>query len=163
MILKYQISIERFIKMYLRPSKRKTDRIKLYRTILAPFRIMMDEYIAWRDKTVIRANVTVSKASLEWYLNHLFDSVEERIYINSNRGSGVILGIREEDEEFEIMGIRAADEEFIITTLRGEHPDLGFNNFGVFIPAALSSQTDAIRGIVDEYALAGMDYIIIEY
>lgn len=162
MIRKISVTVEKFIQQYIFTEKRLPGIFKLFSVVLYPFTVIVTAYKAWRNDAIIRANVTVSKASLQWYLNYVYDSDLERIYIETNTGAGLIMGDEvAEPTLFQIMGDEAAEPTvFQIMNVEGEDTAMGFASFGVFIPADLMPQADAIRGTVDKYAV--LDFVIIE-
>lgn len=162
-IRRISVSIYRFLQQYLYTEIRLPHTIKLFDVLLHPFSLMMAEYKAWRNEAIIKANITISKGSVEWYLNYLFDTTLQRIYIENNKGGGVIMGIEAtETAMYQIMGIEATEPTlYVIMTIDGEDDDMGLSSFGVFVPTALISQADAISGIVNLYTIK--DFVIIEF
>lgn len=165
MIRKFSFTIKNIIFAYLPPYKRRPNRLKLLGVLLYPLTIIMQEYKAWRDEAIIKATVTIEKGSIEWYLNYLFDPVEQRIYIETNNAEGVLMGLRATEVlDFQLMGLRATEPtDFVAFSNRGEHPVLGFASFGVFIPTDLAAQADAISGVMRIYKLGGKTFKIIQY
>lgn len=155
------------MRQYLFTEKRLPNVILVFTHVLYPFTYMMAQYRAYRDDAIIRANITVSKMSIEWYLNHKFDPELKRIYIETNRRVGLPLGVRgdaADDDFFAIMGDRyeaGDDDYFAIMTMEREHTQMGFSSFGVFVPTALIDQSDAIAGVVETYSMN--DFVIIEF
>lgn len=164
---KLSISTHNFITGYLPEDKRQTNRELIYNAMLEPYRLMNEEWKTWRDKELILSKVTIEKGSLEWYLNSLFDPVDEQIYIERNQAAGLSMGKNEAIEPADYVSIgkneatEAADKASI--SLRGEDPTIGNYRFGVFIPVSLSSSTDAIRAVVRNYNSSATNFIIIEF
>lgn len=162
MIRKNRITVNYFIRAFLPPHKRKPNREKLYNVLLHPMKLIMDNFIVWRDKEVIRANMTFETAKMEWYLNHLFDPELKRIYIETNEMAGLVKGDRtSEPAVYVVKGDRDAEPaEYVVGRVKGEDTALGLAKFGVYIPAALSGEADAIKGAVDNYRYAGKTFVI---
>lgn len=163
LIRRYRISLLIWVTSWLRPHWRTADRITLYKTALKPFGVINDDYLGWRDEAIIKANVTGETIALEWYLNRLFDSILKRITIKTNTDQGLQMGIRgTEPTKYQTMGIRGTEPTKYKTMTRvAEDPDVGFYDFGVTIPAAISAQEDDIKAIINQFRLAGKKYIII--
>ena len=161
-ILLIRITANRFVYTYMPPEMRTKKRILLHTVLVSPFKLMMDEYIARRNKLYIKARVANEKICIEWYLNYLFDPDLQRIYIQNRSISGVSMGIRgTEPAKFETMGIRGTEPlKFISFPERGVDPDFGKYRFAVYIPNDLEPQKDAIAFEVNCFRQAGRTFVI---
>lgn len=164
MIRKFRISIDKFTYQYLEPEWRLPNILLLFKVVLYPFQVMMDEYIAYRDAAIIKANVSCETMSIEWYLNELFDNELRRITIDTATSDGVY--IRNEGEAPDnplYLGNEATEPaRFEYLYNPGEHVNFEGKSFAVFIPASLAGVKDQIRGITNIYRNAGKTFTIIE-
>jgi len=164
-IRRFNITVSKFIKMFLPPYKRQANRELLFYVALYPLKVLQDEYADWRDKETIRSYVTGETDNLVWYLNTLFDPVYKRIYIETNEGGGVVKGIRgTEPDLYQVAGIRGTEPTLYTTKyLKGEDAVLGFKKFGVYIPSDIAAQAEDIKGVVNNYRFAGKTFMIITF
>lgn len=163
MIRLFRITIPHFIQSYLPPHKRMPQRILFYKIMAYPFTLMMEAFIAWRDSSVTKANVSNETISLEWYLNSLFDTDEQRIEIISQEDAGLLMGRRDTEATFyQPMGRRDTEATFYkAMPIRGEDLITGLFSFIVSIPEDIEDKTDAIAGIVKMYKYAGFSFKIV--
>lgn len=161
-IRKYKISFNKFIKNFVAPEKRQDVREALYNTIMLPFKTMMAEYEVWAEKETIAANVVFETATMEWYLNSLFDPEEQRITFETVEYVGKPLGIRDDNDIIVPFGLRDTNDIIIPILALGIHPIYGKKRFAVLIPAAISSSTEDIKGVVNQYRYAGFTFTIVE-
>lgn len=162
---KLSISTDKFVQGYLPTSKRLEHRMAMYNAMLEPYRLMNESWKTARDLELIRSKVTIQMASLEWFLNYLFDAELERIYIQRNAGAGVAIGLNSVEGTPAVVGLDPVNEpsDALAVPLRYEDVSIGRYRFAVFIPTALSSDTEAIRAVVRNYNSNGKDFTIIEF
>lgn len=160
-----RISLDSYIYQYLPPHKRTAGRVEFLNTLLDPFKTINEEWITFRDQAVTAAYVTAETISLEWYLNELFDPTNREIYIETNEGAGVPIGLRAtEPDEMIPIGLRATEAaDMYAIPLKGETSQLERASFGVFIPEALEAKENEIIGVVNSYKLAGKTFKIITF
>lgn len=161
-IIRRKVNIDNFVRGYLPPEKRLTNYILNGKILNAPLSQVVEDFLSWRDDVIMRAKVTGQHQSLEWYLNEKFDNTERRITTETNYGTGLPMGLRDDEDVVTPMGDRVAEDVATPMRRHGEHPTYGFANFGVNIPAALTDSTDDIKGVVDTYRLAGKTFVIVE-
>lgn len=161
---KLSISTDKHVYESLPERKRKPKRIALYESLLEPFVVLNTEWKARRDTELIRSKVTIEKASLEWYLNKLFDSVEQRIYIVRNTAAGVPFGLSDtEPDDYQEVGLSGSEpDDYIAVPLQGEDDELGFNKFGVYVPSTVMPKAAEVSGVVRNYNSSGKNFIILE-
>ncbi|MFN4249257.1 MAG: hypothetical protein ACK4EY_16135 [Flavipsychrobacter sp.] len=155
MIRKISISIPTYIRTWLPSHKRQPFRQKLFEVLLTPFKVLAGtDYKGWRDAAVTKANVTNEPISLQWYLNTLFDSTLKRIYILKRDAVGLVAGLSgSEPTLYQTAGLSGSEPTlYVAANIEGEDVNVGYNDFGVFIPASLSAQQDNIIAIVKRYA-----------
>lgn len=165
MVRKFKINVRRFVNIHLIPALRKNIRLEMYAQLLSPFTMINDEWVTYRNKSTTRAKVNGESISLEWYLNYLFDTDLQRIYIDTNDLDGVQFGISAtEPDDYQELGIQATEPAAKVAfPFYGESSDIGRYSFGVFIPAALSSSEDDIKDVVNNYRIAGKTFTIIQF
>lgn len=164
-IQKRRINIDVYIQTWLPQHKRQPNRLMLFRLLLTPLKLLMADFLVWRDAFIQKAYITNETISMEWYLNELYDDVSRRIYIQTNDAVGVDIGLAAtEPTEFKDVGLIASEPaDFMDMPLIGEDPDIGFYNFAVFIPSSLAPMTNEIASIVKQKKLAGKTFTIITF
>lgn len=87
------IDIDNWIRSYLPWWKRQANRMRLLKALLSPIAELNLDIKGFSSKTKTRAQVSLETASVQWYLNHLFDSAQLRISIINMEPGGMDLGI----------------------------------------------------------------------
>lgn len=165
-IRKFFLSVDTFAKVFMMPHWRSASiRLAGWKALASPLKTILTEFKIWRDAAITRANVTCETISIEWYLNSLFDPVSKRIYITTNDGGGVPMGLRATEPANKVaLGLRASEPANKVPMgLRGEDPVLGFYSFGVFLPASLNGLQPAIRAELQFHRFAGKTFIFVNY
>jgi hypothetical protein len=95
MIKLFNLNVTQFIYQYLPVHKRRPNRLSLLQVIIAPFIIMMNQFIPWRNAAMKRSYAGWSELSLEWLLNDQLnpDNTYAAIYIDSAPASGTYVGL----------------------------------------------------------------------
>jgi hypothetical protein len=145
---------KKMIRQLLPTFSRKPIRLAWLDTLLLPFSRRWSKYTDWRIDKNYEAHVTCQTASMEAYLNRLFDAAQRRItitdaYFNEN----VYVALREENyDDLYIDG----DEGKIIYL---EEETIG-NGFVVNLPEDLADFALEIRGAVEKIRALGIGYTI---
>lgn len=163
MIRKYSISVFKFIRQYIMPESRLPNRYKWFEVGAYPLKILAEQWKLIRDDAIIRANVTYSEGSLEWYLNYKYDPVQKRIYLGTAGASGVNVGLNApESADYLEVGLPDIEPAYHPQIpLPGEDSVYNGYSFGVFVPADLMASQDDIAGVARIYAAIN-DFIIIQ-
>lgn len=160
MIRRITIGILDLIFIFLPPHKRLAKRLAWLRGLLYPFKENEDLFYPWRDEMIIRAKVTGQKMSLQWYLNHLFDPVLQRIIIDDSQPGGTAVSLESEGTASVVVGLESLGETGVAFFLEGESSSSLPYDFRVYSPA-FANDVNLIKGIVDLYNMAHKSYDII--
>jgi hypothetical protein len=159
----------RLARIYLPPHKRQNNLLNLLLVLLSPISILMQTFIAFRDNAIRRTYVDGSCIALGWYLNSLFDPVNQLIYLNTRQAGGITYGraggtIVSETDHYELLGLEATEPiSFLRMPRVGEDFLFGSYSFVVFCPTAVQPYEQQIRQIVNNYRFAGKTFTIIYY
>ena len=160
---KLYLHIGDFVYGWIPADKRLNIRLQLFTKLVTPFKVMMDEYVAWRDTKITAAQVTGETSSLQWYLNLLFDPTNQGISIETAPVSGVAAGVFSFSEPYIVAGAtsESSGSLYSVITPKSEVPVYGTNSFVVYVPTALTAQQEAIKTVVRKYKAAGKSFKII--
>ena len=159
----------RLARIYLPPHKRQTKLLNLLQVLLSPFSILMQTFIAFRDNAIRRTYVDGTCISLGWYLNSLFDPVNQLIYLVTRQSGGISYGrvsgtIVSETDHYQMFGLGASEPlSFLRMPLVGEDFLFGYYSFVVYCPTAVQPYEQQIRQTVNNYRFAGKTFTIIYY
>ena len=163
MIRSFVITVADFVRAFLPPHMRQTNRLALFRALAAPFATMSTDWDAFRDASITAVNVTGETASLQWYLNQLYDPTLRRIVIETAPPAGVVAGLTTETTLYLVAGLTTeTPPRFVSAGLPSEAPVFGLFDFIVKRPAALTSADAGITKTTNSYRAAGKLFKIVD-
>lgn len=141
MIRTITIDVLNLIILLLPPKKRQAKRVAWLQGLANQFHVNEQAFYGWRDEMTIRAMVTGETASLQWYLNHLYDPALQRILIIDSVDTGIYVSLNEPDGANPVvMGIDRITEPDApyIVGLRGENSSSLPVDFRVLVPVGVN-------------------------
>lgn len=161
MIRRITIGVLNGIVLFLPPHKRWPKRIAWLQGLLYPFAENETAWYVWRDEMIIRAKVTGQKASLQWYLNHLYDSALQRILIVDSVPGGTAVSLESEGTAYVVAGIEALGETGVPFFLEGESSSSLPKDFRVIAPNTVD--IDQLKSTVNLFNTAHRSYDVVTF
>lgn len=153
-----------FGRQLIPPHRQRPRHMAWVAALLQPVASLNGQFAAWATATRERANVTGQVASLEKFLNDLFDATERRIFISDGQPA------------VPPFVFNKAENDALLVWNKAENPASPFLNnaaefaddvdFIVNVPAALPlvpAIVSSIRAAVNLYRPAGRRYSLINF
>lgn len=148
------------IVLFLPKHKRQIYRIAFLKGLLAGYNTNENEYYAWRDELIIRAKVNGQTASLQWYLNHVYDPVQQRILITDTVPVGDGISLESENIDSIVAGLETiTGESGLAFYLEGESNGSLPKDFRVLSPSTVN--VGQLKSTIDLYNIAHKSYDVV--
>ena len=161
-IRKISVGVNNGVVLFLPPHKRQSKRLAWLQGLVNPYAENEAAFYTWRDEMIIRAMVTGQKASLQWYLNHLYDPILQRIIIDDSVAVGTAVSLESEGTAWVVAGIEGTvGESGVVFALEGETTGSLPKDFRVLTPNTVN--TTQLKATVDLYNSAHKSYDIVTF
>lgn len=159
-IRKIRVGVLDSVILFLPKHKRQIYRVAFLKGLLAGYNTSENEYYDWRDEMIIRAKVTGQTASLQWYLNHLYDPVQQRILITDTVPVGDGISLESENMDSIIAGIETeSGEDGVPFYLEGESNGSLPKDFRVLAPSTINE--GLLKSTINLYNIAHKSYDVV--
>jgi hypothetical protein len=162
MIRRITIATQTIISLLLPPYKRQLIRLAWLQGLLYPYYEVEQTFYTWRDAMIVRAKVTGQTASLQWYLNYLYDSTLWRILIVDSVAGGIAVSLESEGTAYVVAGLEGTvGEDGVAFYLEGESSSSIPYDFRVLTPNTVD--VIQLQATVDLYNMAHRSYDVVTF
>jgi hypothetical protein len=162
MIRRITIATQNLVNLFLPPHKRQLVRLAWLQGLLYIYYLNEQSFYTWRDAMIVRAKVTGQKASLQWYLNYLYDATLQRILIDDSIAGGTAVSLESEGTAYIVAGLEGTmGEDGFAFYLEGESSGSTPKDFRVLTPVTVDLVQ--LAATVDLYNMAHKSYDIVTF
>ncbi|MBN2669995.1 MAG: hypothetical protein JXR60_12310 [Bacteroidales bacterium] len=132
-------------------------------SLLNPLIQLKDNYNTWRRRRFYLINITSQVIRLEGFLNDEFDNIQRRIWIEHFPGSfaGAFIALEDEVIPYLETPLESEVNPIVEAPFIGSEADTDFLiSFVVHIPISLNAYESRIIAAVENYKLAGKQFVI---
>ena len=159
-IRKIKIGVADGVVLFIPKHKRQNKRIAWLNGLLAAYSASEEGFYLWRDEMIIRAKVTGQTASLQWYLNHVYDPVDQRILIVDQVPGGSGIALEVEATTSVVAGLETqVGEDGVAFFLEGENSGSLPKDFRVLAPNTVN--VGQLKSTINLYNTAHKSYDVV--